>query len=53
MTTEPLTIEDFDFECPSAKMTETLVGAITFSDPALTIEAQTGTITATYADVDP
>jgi len=38
VTTEPLTIEDFDFECPSAKMTETLVGAITFSDPALTMK---------------
>jgi hypothetical protein len=58
VTTEPLTIEDFTvdgepFECPSANMEETLVGAITFSNIVLTIEAQTGTITATYADVDP
>jgi hypothetical protein len=53
VTTEPITIEDFDFECPSANMEETLVGAITFSNIVLTISAQTGTITATYADVDP
>src|SRR5215208_1168607 len=58
VTTEPLTIEDFTVdgepcECPSANMEETLVGAITFSNIVLTIEAQTGTITATYADVDP
>jgi hypothetical protein len=53
VTTEPITIEDFDFECPSANMEETLVGAITFSNIVLTIEAQTGTITATFADVDP
>ena len=53
VTTEPITIEDFDFECPSANMTETLVGPITFSDIVLTISAQTGTITATFPDVDP
>jgi len=53
VTTEPISIEDFDFECPSERMTETLVGAITFSDIRLTIEAQTGTITATFADQDP
>src|SRR5829696_2991869 len=53
VTTEPITIEDFDFNCPSANMTETLVGPITYSDIVLTIEAQTGTITATFPDVDP
>jgi hypothetical protein len=53
VTTEPITIEDFDFECPSANMEETLVGPVTFSNIVLTISAQTGTITATYADVDP
>jgi|SRR5215204_4759608 len=53
VTTEPITIEDFDFTCPSALMTETLVGPVTFSDIVLTISAQTGTITATFADIDP
>ena len=53
VTTEPLTIEDFNFNCPSERMTETLVGPVTFSDIVLTIEAQTGTITATFPDVDP
>ena len=52
VTTEPITIEDFDFTCPDG-MTEVLVGAITFSNIVLTIEAQTGTITASYADQDP
>ena len=52
-TTEPLTIEDFDFECPSANMEETIVGAITSSNIVLTINAQTGTIKATFPDVDP
>src|SRR5215211_4532626 len=53
VTTEPITIGDFDFNCPSDRMTETLVGPITFSDIVLTISAQTGTITATFPDVDP
>jgi len=53
VTTEPITIEDFDFTCPSANMEETLVGPVTFSDIVLTINAQTGTITATFPDVDP
>ena len=58
VTTEPLTIEDFTvdgepFACPSANMEETLVGAIEFSNIVLTINAQTGTITATFPDVDP
>jgi hypothetical protein len=50
VTTEEITIEDFDFECPSANMDETLVGDITFSNIVLTINAQTGTITATFPD---
>src|SRR5829696_306724 len=53
VTTDPVTIEDFNFNCPSERMTETLVGPVTFSDIVLTIEAQTGTITATFPDVDP
>jgi hypothetical protein len=58
VTTEPLTIEDFlvdgeTFECPSANMEETIVGNIMFSNIVLTINAQTGTITATFPDVDP
>jgi hypothetical protein len=51
--TEPLTIEDFDFECPSEQQTEVLVGPITFTDITLFIESQTGTITATFPNVDP
>jgi hypothetical protein len=43
VSTEPITIEDFDFECPSANQHETPVGPITFADPVLTINAQTGT----------
>ena|SRR5215218_3885324 len=53
VTTEPITIEDFNFSCPSDRMTETLVGPITFVDPVLTISAQTGTITATFESIDP
>jgi hypothetical protein len=53
VSTEPITIEDFDFECPSANQHETLVGPITFADPVLTINAQTGTITATFETIDP
>lgn len=40
------------FECPSANMTETLV-SVTFTDVTLTITSQTGTITATFPDIDP
>jgi hypothetical protein len=47
VTTETVSIEDFDFECPSANMEETLV-SVTFSNIVLTIEAQTGTITSTF-----
>lgn len=53
VTIEEITIEDFDFECPSARQTETLVSVLTFEDPVLTISAQTGTITATFPTVDP
>jgi len=58
VSTEPLTIEDFTvdgqpFECPSANMEEVIVGNIMFTDIVLTINAQTGTITATFPDVDP
>jgi hypothetical protein len=40
------------FECPSANMTETLV-SVTFTNITLTITSQTGTITATFPDIDP
>jgi hypothetical protein len=53
VSTEPLSVEDFDFECPSAQQTEVLVGPITFTDVTLTITSQTGTITATFPDIDP
>src|SRR5215207_9465254 len=53
VATEPVTIEDFAFECPSAQQTEVLVGPVTFSDITLTITSQTGTITATFPDLDP
>ena len=53
VSTEPLTIEDFAFECPSAQQTEVIVGSVTFTDITLTITSQTGTITATFADIDP
>jgi hypothetical protein len=43
VTTEPITIESFDFTCPG-KMEETLVGDVTFSNIVLTITAQTGEI---------
>jgi len=48
-----VSIEDFeDFECPPGQAAETLVSVV-FEDPTLTIEAQTGTITATFATIDP
>jgi hypothetical protein len=40
------------FDCPSANMTETLV-SVTFTNIVLTITSQTGTITATFPDIDP
>ena len=53
VSTEPITIEDFAFECPSAQQTEVIVGSVTFTDITLTITSQTGTITATFPDLDP
>jgi hypothetical protein len=59
VSTEPLTIEDFTtdegqpFECPSRQQTEVIVGNIEFSNVILTIEAQTGTITADFGSFDP
>jgi|SRR5215208_972547 len=53
VSTEPLSIEDFDFQCPSHQQTEVLIGPITFTDVTLTITSQTGTITATFPDIDP
>jgi hypothetical protein len=40
------------FECPSANMEETLV-SVDFTDITLTITSNTGTITATFPDLDP
>ena len=40
------------FDCPSHNMTETLV-SVTFTNIVLTITSQTGTITATFPDIDP
>jgi hypothetical protein len=53
VSTDPLSIEDFDFACPSAQQTEVLVGPVNFTDITLTITSQTGTITATFPDIDP
>src|SRR5215213_9258330 len=53
VSTEPLNIGDFDFQCPSAQQTEVLVGPINFTDITLLITSQTGTITATFPDIDP
>jgi len=53
VSTEPITIEDFEFQCPSAQQTEVIVGSVTFTDITLTITSQTGTITATFPDLDP
>ena len=53
VSTEGLTIEDFAFECPSRQQTEVLIGPVTFTDVTLTITSQTGTITATFPDIDP
>jgi hypothetical protein len=40
------------FTCPSANMTPTLV-SVTFTNVTLSITSQTGTITATFPDIDP
>jgi hypothetical protein len=51
VTTDEVTIDDFDADCPSDNMTPVLVGDdVSFSNIVLTIEAQTGTITATFPD---
>lgn len=50
VTTDEVTASDFDFSCPSRNMREVLVGDIEFTNIVLTIEAQTGTITATFPD---
>jgi hypothetical protein len=50
VTTDEISISDFDFECPSRQHREVLVGDIEFTNIVLTIEAQTGTITATFPD---
>src|SRR5215208_2276069 len=47
VSTEPLSIEDFDFACPSRQQTEVLIGPVSFTNIVLTITSQTGTITAT------
>jgi len=54
VSTQPVTIESFDFQCPSRQQTEVLVGPVTFTNIVLTITSQTGTITATgFGDIDP
>ena len=52
VTTGEITAPSGGFECPSRQQTEVLVGVI-FNDPLLTINAQTGTITALFPDIDP
>jgi hypothetical protein len=51
--TLPITVGSFDFSCPSAQQTEVIVGPVTFTNITLNITSQTGTITATFADIDP
>jgi hypothetical protein len=41
------------FDCPSAGMEEVIVGPVNFTDITLTITSQTGTIEATFPDIDP
>ena len=53
LVTEPITVESFDFECPSAQQTEVIVGPVTFTDVTLTITSRTGEIVATFGDIDP
>jgi hypothetical protein len=51
VTTDEVTIDDFDADCPSGNMTPVIVGDdVSFTNIKLTIEAQTGTITATFPD---
>jgi hypothetical protein len=52
--TNAITVGSFeDFNCPSAQQTEVIVGAVEFTNITLTITSQTGTITATFPDLDP
>jgi len=53
VSTEGLTIEDFDFSCPSRQQTEVLIGPVTFTDVTLTITSTSGEIVATFPDIDP
>lgn len=48
LSTDPITVEDFDFSCPSANMTEVLVSGPTFSNIVLTVTSQTGTIVSRF-----
>jgi hypothetical protein len=51
VTTDEVSISDFDFDCPSRNQREVIVGDdIEFTNIVLTIEAQTGTITANFPD---
>jgi hypothetical protein len=52
VTTNEVSIDSFDFRCPDG-MTEVIVGDFAFTDIHLTINAQTGTITADFPDQDP
>jgi hypothetical protein len=52
VTTEEIEPGAGGFECPSRQQTEVIIG-VTFTDITLTVESQTGTITATFADQDP
>jgi hypothetical protein len=52
VTTGEITAPSGGFDCPSRQQTEVLVSVI-FNDPLLTINAQTGTITALFPDIDP
>jgi hypothetical protein len=53
LTSDTITIADFDFECPSRQQSEVIVGSVTFTDITLAITSSTGTITATCPDLDP
>jgi hypothetical protein len=53
-TTEALSIDDFNFSCPSAQQREVLVGPVNFTDITLTITSGPNKrITATFPDIDP
>jgi hypothetical protein len=50
VSTNPVTVAGF--ECPSRNMTPVLV-SVTFTDIVLTVTSQTGTISQSFADIDP